>query len=269
MRQGKAIAGDHEGQDDRLAVPAMVPPVAPAGQIVVIELEESPQPVLQVLLDRRRSGPQAIQRAVEPILGDGAVGNTEQLLQPSRGVPVLSQGKLAAGRAKALDDLESHDVGRPHRFLALGQVTVDDRIKPQQLPKPQCQPDLTEAPTVGPADLAQADAYDVRIVGRRDLIVVGEEAELLGVSLAIVHDDGALPAALLIVVELTEVSDDVLPGPCGGTQALDQGLGGVGLAVFGTGGAAPEQTGLPITRMVRGRHEIKELGSKSVFTTTI
>src|SRR5512135_2559184 len=125
MRQGKAIAGHYEGQNDLLAVATMVSRVSPAGQIVlasqaldvgagqvveqevVIELEEGPQPVFEVLLDRRLSGQQAIQRAIEPVLGHGAVGNTEQLLQPGGGVPVFGQGKLAAGRAEAIDDLDS------------------------------------------------------------------------------------------------------------------------------------------------------------------
>ena len=113
------------------------------------------------------------------------------------------------------------------------------------------------------------EACDVRIVGRRDRIVVGAEAELVGGSLAMVPDEGVWPAALLSVLELAAVSDEALPGPWGGTRALDQGRGGVGLAVLGTGGAVPEATGRPLTRMVRGRHEIKELGSQSVFTTTI
>src|SRR5208283_845058 len=172
------------------------------------------------------------------IFGHGAVGDAEQLLQPGGGVPVLGQGKLATRPAKAIDDLDGHDVGRPHRFLALGQVTVDDLVEPQELPQPECQPDVAEAPAIGPADLAQADAYDVGIVGCGDLIVVGEEAELPGITLAIVDDHGALPATLLVVVELTEVGDDLLPGPGRGTHALDQGIVGVGLAVFGPGVAA-------------------------------
>ena len=154
---------------------------------------------------------------------------------------------------KAVADLDDHEVGRPHRFLALGPVTVDDRLQPQVLPKPQCQSDLTAAATVGPADRALGAACDVPIVGRRDRIVVGAKAELVGGSLAMVP----------------EVSDAVRPGPWGGTRALDQGRGGVGLAILGTGGAAPEDTGWPLTRMVRGRPEIKELGCRSVFTTVI
>ena len=85
---------------------------------------------------------------------------------------------------------------------------------------------------------------------------------MLGITLAVVEDDGALPATLLVVVEFAEVGDDVLSRPGLGAHALDQGVVGVGLAVFGPGVASQEHAGLLITRMVRGRHEIKELGYK-------
>ena len=78
---------------------------------------------------------------------------------------MLGQGELAAGAAEAIDDLDGHDVGRPHRLLALGQVTVDDLVEVEELPEPECQPDVAEAAAVGPADRAQADAYDVGIIG--------------------------------------------------------------------------------------------------------
>ncbi|MGO9597766.1 MAG: hypothetical protein ACLP7Q_07170 [Isosphaeraceae bacterium] len=47
-----------------------------------------------------------------------------------------------------------------------------------------------------------------------------------------------MPATLLVVVELTEAGDELLSGPCRGTHALDQGIVGMGLAVFGAGVAA-------------------------------
>jgi hypothetical protein len=62
-----------------------------------------------------------------------------------------------------------------------------------------------------------------------------------------------LPAALLIVVELTEIGDDLLPGPRRGTHTLDQGIVAVGLAVFVAGVAAQEHTSLPITQDDQGR----------------
>ena len=65
-----------------------------------------------------------------------------------------------------------------------------------------------------------------------------------GVSLAVVDDHGALPAPLLVVVELAEVGDDVLAGSRLGAHALDQGVIGVGLAVFIAAVAAQEHAGL-------------------------
>ena len=83
------------------------------------------------------------------------------------------------------------------------------------------------------ADGAHEQGAPVRR-GLRD----GIGAQRAASATAIVDDDGALPASMLVVAELTEVSDDVLPGPCRGTNALDQGIVGVGFAVFGPGVAA-------------------------------
>ena len=262
VRQREAVAGDHQRQDDLLAVATVVPRVAAqsqfvldgqalevgAGQVVeqqvVIELEESPEPVLQGLLDCGLGGQQAIERPIEPVLGHGAIGDAEQLLQTGRGVPVLGQGELAAGSAEAVDDLDGHDVGGPHRFLALRQVAVHDLVEPEKPPEPEGQPDVAESSAIGPADRSQSDANHIGIVGCRNPIVVGEEAKLPGVSLAVVDDHGALPATLLVMVELAEVGDDVLAGSRLGAHALDQGVIGVGLAVFIAAVAAQEHAGL-------------------------
>ena len=74
--------------------------------------------------------------------------------------------------------------------------------------------------------------HDIGIIRNRNLIVIGEEAELLGITLAVVDDHGALPAMLLVVVQFAEIGDDMLPGPGLGTNAFDQGEVGVGLAVL-------------------------------------
>ena len=79
------------------------------------------------------------------------------------------------------------------------------------------------------------------------MVIVGEEAELLAVPLAVVDAHGTLPAPLLVVVELTEIGDDVLARPRVGADALDQGVVGVGLAVLGAGVAAQEHLGLLAT----------------------
>ena len=71
MGQGKALARDHQGDDDLLAIAAMVAGIAAPGQLVVlgqafevgagqvvqqqvvIELEEGAEAFLQVVFDRR------------------------------------------------------------------------------------------------------------------------------------------------------------------------------------------------------------------------
>ena len=111
---------------------------------------------------------------------------------------MLGQGELAARGAQAIDDLDGHDVGGPDRFLALRHMAVDDLVEVEVAATATGQPDIAEAAGVGPADRIQANAHDVGIIGQRDMVVVGEEAELLGLSLAVVEDDGALPAAFLV-----------------------------------------------------------------------
>jgi hypothetical protein len=71
---------------------------------------------------------------------------------------------------------------------------------------------------------------------------VGKETELLGLALAVVEDNGALPAALLVVVNFAKVGEHLLAGTGGGTNALDQGIVGVLLAVFGPSVAAEEHS---------------------------
>jgi hypothetical protein len=65
------------------------------------------------------------------------------------------------------------------------------------------------------------------------VLVFGKEPQLLGVALAVVENDGALPTAFLIVIEFAEVSDDALPRTGSGADALDESIVGMGLALFG------------------------------------
>ena len=111
-------------------------------------------------------------------------------------------------------------------------MTIDDGVEVQQLPEPMSQKDVAEAAGVGPGDVVDLDAHDAGIVGQRRR-VIGEQAQLLGVALAVVKDGGALPAALLIGVEFAQVSDDLLPRPGLGALALDQREVGVRPAAFG------------------------------------
>ena len=210
-----------------------------------------PEPILQVVLDRLLGLEQPVQGPVQAVLGHGTVGDAEQVFQGRGAIPVLGQGEFAAGAAEAIDDLDGHDVGGPDRFLSLGDVAVDDLVEVEELPEPQSQPDVAEAARIGPAHRVEADPHDVGIIGQGDGLGIGEEAELPVFPLAVVKDDGALPASFLVVVEFAEVGDDVLARPGVGAHALDQGVVGVRLAVLGAGVAAQEHDGLPVTRMTR------------------
>ena len=55
----------------------------------------------------------------------------------------------------------------------------------------------------------------------------------MSIALAVVKDDGALPASFLIVIEFAEMSDDALPRPGIGADALDERVVGMGLALLG------------------------------------
>jgi hypothetical protein len=148
---------------------------------------------------------------------------------------VLRQGELAAGAAEAVDNLDGDDVGGPNRFLPLGDVALDDRVEVEELPEPQAQPDIAEAAGIGPAHRAQADLHDLGVIGQGYGLGIGKETKLPVFALSVVKDDGALPASFLVLVELTEVGDDVLARPRLGAHALDQSVVGVRLAGFGPG----------------------------------
>ena len=133
---------------------------------------------------------------------------------------------------------------------------LDDLVEAEEFPEPESQPDVAESASVGPADRTQTDAHDIGIIGNRDLIVIGEEAELLRIALAVVDHHGALRTMLLDVVQLAEVGDNVLARPGLGAHALDQSVVGVGLTIFGAGVSAQETCRPPETRRWRS-DEIK------------
>src|SRR5262249_12490198 len=139
-----------------------------AGQVVeqqlIVELEQGPELLLQIVLDRLLGLQQLVQRAIQAVLGHGSIGDTQQVFQGRGLVPALRQGEFAARAAKAVDHLDGDDIGGADGFLALGHVAVDDLVKVQELPEPQGEPDVAEAAGIGPADGAQSDPNDVRII---------------------------------------------------------------------------------------------------------
>ena len=68
-------------------------------------------------------------------------------------------------------------------------MTGDDRVEPHMVPQPACQPDITEAAAVAPADRVQTNADDVGIGRQRNAVILGKESKLLGIALPIVNND--------------------------------------------------------------------------------
>ena len=124
-------------------------------------------------------------------------------------------------------------------------MPVENLVELEVLPEPECQPDITKLARVGPADGFQVDPDDVRVIERGNLVVVREETELTIFALLVVEPDGALPAKFLVVVELSQVSDDALSRSGLGANALDDGVVGVRLAVLGSPMASQEHGSLP------------------------
>ena len=115
----------------------------------------------------------------------------------------------------------------------------------------QRKPDIAELAGVGPANLTETDANDVRIIGQRNVAVFGKEAQLLSIAVAVVKDDRALPAAFLIVIEFAQVSDDALPRAGSGANALDQRIISMRLALLGTMVASEKHPCLQDPSMVK------------------
>ena len=263
--QREAVARDDQRDDHLLAIAAVIARVAAPGQVVlfgqslevtagqvveqqvVIDAEQALVLLLQIVFDGLLDLAQSVQRAVQAIFGDGAVGNAEQIFQARGSVPVLGEGELAARGAQAIDDLDGHDVGGPDGVFALGHMPGHDGVQAQELPQPAGQPDIAEAAGVGPADLVQTDADDVRIVGQRHVVVVDKQGELPRLALAVVEDERALPAPFLVVIEFTEIRDDVLPRSGLGANAFDEGVVGVLFAVLGPSVAAQKHAVILLT----------------------
>ena len=146
---------------------------------------------------------------------------------------MLGDGELAARLAEAIDDFNGQHVGGRHGFFALGDVAAHDVVQADELPQPACQPDVAKLAWIGPDNLAQTHAHDIGLVEQGEVLVVGEQTQLLGIALSVVKDDGALPAPFLIVIEFTQVSDDTLSRPGSGTNALDERVVAVSFTLLG------------------------------------
>ena len=171
---------------------------------------------------------------------------------------MLGQSKLTLqGPQRRLITSMAATLTRPDHLFPVGYVALDDLIQTEELPEPESQPDVAESAAVSPADRTQSDAHHIGAIGNGDLIIVGKEAKLLRIALAVVDDYGPLPAALLVMVQFAEIGNDVLTRSSLSAKAFDQGVVAMGLAVLVAGVAAKEHAGLLGTRMIAGQHGIK------------
>src|SRR4029078_4983883 len=164
--------------------------------------------------------------------GDLAVRDAEQIFQASGGIPVLSQGKFAARRAQTVDHLNGDDIGRWYRLLPLRDMTSDDRVEPDIVPQPACQPDITEAAPVAPAHRVQTNADDVGIGRQRNAVILGKKSKLFGIALPIVKGDSSLPPTLLILIQFPQMGNDLLSWPDVCADTLDERVVDVLLAIL-------------------------------------
>jgi hypothetical protein len=148
------------------------------------------------------------------------------------GADATKRGTAAPSELEELSSPPSAVRPQYERKPLLGDVTLDELGEAEEFPEPESQPAVTKSASVGPADRTHPDAYDIGIIWNRELILIGEEAELLRIDLSFVDDDRAVPTMLLVVVQFAEIGDDVLPRPGLGSRALHQCVVGVGLAVL-------------------------------------
>jgi hypothetical protein len=139
-------------------------------------LEERTEASLEIVFDADLDLEELIERVIETIFGDDGVGDAQDVVEAGRGVPVLGQGELAARLTEPIDDFDGDDVGGGHGLFALRDVSGHDGVQADMLPQPACQPDVAEASGVGPTDVADADADDVRIIGQSHILVIGEKS---------------------------------------------------------------------------------------------
>ena len=249
--QREAVAGHNQRDDDLLAIAAVIAGIASvrefvlfsqplevrAGKVVeyqaVIELEQGTQPFFQIAFDRSLTPSRRSKVRYRRSLVTALSGTPSRSSRPVEAYQCSASANSVHGYTEAVDHLDGHDIGRTNGLLALRNVSLEDLVELEVTPQPEPQPDVAESARIGPTHRFQADPDDVGIIGQVDLLVVREEAELTIFSLSIVKHDGALPAAFLVMVELSEVGDDPLSWPGLGANAFHQGVVGVCLAVIG------------------------------------
>ena len=185
VAQRHALTGDDQGQADLAAVGPMIAAVPALGERVtrrgafevraryvveeqiVVQGEQLPQPLDQVLFQRRLVGKEAIQRPIAPIVVDQGGGQREQVLKRGAPVPIFRDVQLARGLAQPGEDKDGRH-GRPgHVGAARGQQPLQQRVQLQGAPQRPAEPDIAKAAPAFQAEAIQPDWNRRRVRGER------------------------------------------------------------------------------------------------------
>jgi hypothetical protein len=148
---------------------------------------------------------QAVQAAIEPILGGHRFIHVQQLVHRRAAEPMPMHAELAAGLDETVDHQQLEHLGPGHVLFALGQAHAPEAVELQLPPKLACQPAVAEGPRAEEEHLAHPDLHGVERVGGY-AAVIGEQAHGLRLLAALAHDRERLaPGRLLGVVDLAEV----------------------------------------------------------------
>ena len=130
------------------------------------------------------------------------------------------------------------------------------------MPQPACQPDIAEAATVAPTDRVQTNADDVGIGRQRNAVILGKESKLLGIALPIVKGDSSLPSTFLVMIQFTQMGNDILSRSEVCADTLDERVVDVLLAILCSAVATKEHRLLLVPdKMTRRRPANQEARS--------
>jgi hypothetical protein len=267
VRQGEALGGDDERDDELHAVAPLVPAVAKAalivrvlggtalevgaGQVVEQDLvgavEQIAPPLGQVGEEGALVREQAAQAPVELVDLHQLVAGPEQVGHRTLEVPLTVQPPLAARVEEPVGAERRQDQVPAGAFAAGGQARGPEGVQPQLGPEVARQP--AGAPLAWPPDsqILQPDLHD-RVVGEGGPPVLGEQGDRAGLRRAVLeHLDGLAPGLALAVVDLAQVEHAPLHhAPAGDPAALDDAPVPVELAVFLARVTAQEHSGVTL-----------------------
>src|SRR6516165_10415686 len=242
ITQRVTIASDDQADQHLLAVASVVARVAAsclgvggrftlevgAGDIVeqqvIVQTKQASQPALKMHLQSPLAGQQPVEGAVQAVVIDFVVADTQQVAKGGATKPILGDMQLAGRFAEASED-EHRGHLSPGNLLAAGaQPIAEYRVEFQRLPEAEPQPEVAKPPAAFQAKAAQVDGHGF---GRRRLV---EQA-----GLAFDADDrlcegtGPDPAGS---IEFTELGNRLLTHLAAQAHGANQSPIGMHLAVL-------------------------------------